>query len=281
MRTLAPMVQSADGTVRRDSETLPGALREQLDVLRKLDTAGLGEGAGYKILRRAVPRRGNEHFMLAMIPERGHVIDARSQAMLTALNPAIREAVLRLDLPLVAHEPILAQIVEEQSLGYVCVSLGGALLEANRRAYELILAYRDAAHVQGRRGIMIDFAARARRHSRAGKPWILVAAGRPSVLEVHAHRLACEAHALPEDVVLLMMKETHMPSTGPSQRPSALDQLTPRQREIALLFVSSSRSYKQIADQIGLHDGTVRKHAETIYRVLGVHSRGDLAQRLR
>src|SRR4051812_40906044 len=49
--TLTPLIASRPGTLWRDSETLRGAQREQLEVLRELDGAGLGEGAGYKILQ--------------------------------------------------------------------------------------------------------------------------------------------------------------------------------------------------------------------------------------
>jgi hypothetical protein len=124
-RTLAPVIRSGAGGLWRDSETLTSAMREQLEVMGKLDGAGLGEGAGYKILERAAPRRCAEHFMLALLMDRGELVPPRAAALLAALNPAIRDAVLRLELLLVARESILAQVVAEQALGYVCLARGG------------------------------------------------------------------------------------------------------------------------------------------------------------
>src|SRR6185503_10739949 len=102
------------------------------------------------------------HYMLALLMARGEVVPWRSQALLAALNPAIRAAVLRLGLVLLAREPILTQIVEEQSLGYICISRTGEVLEANRRAHHLVTRYQRAAGVEGRRNAMTDFATRAR-----------------------------------------------------------------------------------------------------------------------
>src|SRR5689334_19871302 len=50
-RALAPMISSRPGKLWRDSETITGAQREQMKVLRMLDDANLGEGAGYKVLK--------------------------------------------------------------------------------------------------------------------------------------------------------------------------------------------------------------------------------------
>ena len=57
--------------------------------------------------------------------------------------------------------------------------------------------------------------------------------------------------------------------------------LTERQREIAGLLAGSGLSYKEIAGRIGITEGTVRKHVEHIYRAAGVHSRAELAMKLR
>ena len=55
-----------------------------------------------------------------------------------------------------------------------------------------------------------------------------------------------------------------------------LERLSTRQREIASFLVSSGLSCKQLADRLGLSEGTVRKHTEQIYRALHVHSRPEL-----
>jgi DNA-binding NarL/FixJ family response regulator len=93
---------------------------------------------------------------------------------------------------------------------------------------------------------------------------------------VNTHRLAKETHALHEDVLLVVMREVFAlpPSMGEPQR---LAGLTSRQREIALLVGRTGASYKQIAEQLSLHETTVAKHVENIHRLLGVHSRAELA----
>jgi DNA-binding CsgD family transcriptional regulator len=275
--TLAPVISSEAGGLWRDSETITGEQREQLDVLRMLDRAGLGEGAGYKVLERPIPWQGVEHFMMALLMERGVPVPSRSQALLAALNPAICAAVLRLGLLLVAREPLLAQIVEEQSLGYICVSTRGAVLEANRRAHHLVMRYRDAGGITGRLRAMADFAARARDATASRQAWYLTGSDPPSLLEVNAHRLAKETHALPEDVFLLVMKEIPAPPLPAGPLPVLLlARLTPRQREVALLLARTGLSYKQIAEQLSLTEATARKHGENVHRVLGVHSRAEL-----
>ncbi len=273
-RTLEPVVSSRAGDSWRDSETLTGAQREKLEVLRKLDMAGLGEGAGYKILERPTPWHGLEHYMLALLMERGQLVPARSQAMLAALNPAIRAAVLRIGVMLLARSSILAQLVEDDLTGYVCISLTGEVLEANRRAHELVTRYRDVAGIEGRRKVMTEFATRAREKTSEQRTWRLTAAPLRALLEVRAYQLAKESHALPEDVVLVMMKEVVAPlAVTPAREPAVLEKLTPRQREIALLLACSGGSYKQIADKLSLSEGTVRTHVEDVYARLGVHSR--------
>jgi DNA-binding CsgD family transcriptional regulator len=274
-RTLAPIVSSRAGDLWRDSQTITGAQREELEVLSKLDVAGLGEGAGYKILERATPWSGPEHYMLALLMERGQAVPERAQAMLAALNPAIQAAVLRIGLMLVARSSILTQIVEDDLNGYVCISRSGEVIEANRRAHDLVMRYRDAAGVHGQRRVITDFAMRAREMTGKQRTWQLVAPTPNALLEVKAYQLAKESHALPEDVVLVMLKEAAM-----YQHP-LLGELTERQREIALLLVRTGDSYKQIAVKLGLSEGTVRTHVEAIYSRLGVHSRAELVTLLR
>jgi DNA-binding CsgD family transcriptional regulator len=278
-RTLGPLILAPAGGLRRDADVITGALRERLTVLRQLSAAGLGEGAGYKIMKRSAPWQGAAHYMLALIAERGEALPPRAEALLRALNPAVREAVLRLGLPLAARDPLLAQIVEEQSLGYLCVALGGAVLEANRRAHQLVMRYRAAAGIGGRRRALAEFAERARDRARRGRPWWLAAASPPALLEVNAHRMARGTHALREDVILLLLKESFPPGSG-AAGPDGLGELTSRQREIALLMVHAGLSYKQIAVRLDLSVATVRTHVEHVYRALGVHSRAELSARL-
>ena len=67
----------------------------------------------------------------------------------------------------------------------------------------------------------------------------------------------------------------------PPRRSAPLTGLTVRQVEIARLLAESGFSYKQLADRLDISEGTMRKHAENIYRVLRVHSRAELSLKLR
>lgn len=278
-RALAPVVSSKPGKLWRDSDTLRGVQRKQIEVLHKLDKAGLGEGAGYKILERRIPRYEVEHIMLALLMERGMRVPARSEVMLAALHKAIRAAVLRLSLPLLAHQSIYSQIVAEQSLGYICLSLTGRVIEANRRARHLIDRYKTEAGIRGLRGAVEAFAMRAQQHAKNGQPWQLRSHDSPSLLQVDAHRLAKETHVLPEDTLLLCMREVPEPPSA-NGRP-ALGKLTPREQEIALLLVQSGRGKKEIASQLEISANTMRTHTVNIYKKLEVGTRAGLIVRLR
>lgn len=56
---------------------------------------------------------------------------------------------------------------------------------------------------------------------------------------------------------------------------SALPDLSARQREV-LVGIARGRSYRQIAEELGVSPHTVKTHAERLYERLGVHSRPAL-----
>jgi two-component system nitrate/nitrite response regulator NarL len=58
--------------------------------------------------------------------------------------------------------------------------------------------------------------------------------------------------------------------------PQAMEQLTPREREI-LCLLAEGQSNKVIARNLGISDGTVKLHVKAILRKLGVHSRVEAA----
>jgi RNA polymerase sigma factor (sigma-70 family) len=51
--------------------------------------------------------------------------------------------------------------------------------------------------------------------------------------------------------------------------------LSPREREVVRLL-RAGKSYKTIAQHLGIHEGTVRTLVERAYRKLGVSSRYEL-----
>jgi len=50
---------------------------------------------------------------------------------------------------------------------------------------------------------------------------------------------------------------------------------------VAALLVRTGLSYKQIAAELHVREGTLRTHAEHVYRAVGVHSRAELTVALR
>jgi DNA-binding NarL/FixJ family response regulator len=74
--------------------------------------------------------------------------------------------------------------------------------------------------------------------------------------------------------------ETRASPRAPAER-GASSVLTPRQRDVAALLVETGLSYKEIAARLDRSEGTIRTHAERIYRAFGVHSRHELTVALR
>ncbi len=273
---LLPLLLSSPGKLWRDSMTVRGAQREALDVLRVLDNEGLGEGIGYKLIVRPSLFYGEEHIMLALILERHAAISDRTEVLLNAIHAPLRDAVLRRSLPLIAHQSILSQIIEEQSLGYICLSSAGAVREANWRARALVERYRDRAGITGSRGALETFATRARCEARGGQPWLLNAHDARSTLLVDVSSLAKETHVLSEDLHMIVMRELlHERAAG-----AELSSLTEREQEVCLLLARTALDQKHIADKLAISRGTVRKHVENIYRKLCVTSRQELTARV-
>ena len=49
--------------------------------------------------------------------------------------------------------------------------------------------------------------------------------------------------------------------------------LTPRQIEVAMELAATGATNAQLARRLGISEGTVKKHLETVFAVLGVESR--------
>lgn len=271
---LGPILAARPGTLLRDADTIHGEMREQLEALRALGAYGLGEGGGYKVVERTSPAHGPEQVMLTLLTARGDVIPERSKAMLAVLNPAIEAAVRRTELPFAAHRPLFAQMIEAQDQGYVCLSLGGSVLESNRRAHELALRYHARAGIIGQRRALADLAYHAVARPRAAGPWRIRGRDRVSTLQIHVLHLRKEVHALTEDVLLVTMLEW-APTLDPRVA-EGLARLTVRQRQIALRLARGGMGAKEIAAELGISPRTVSTHTTAIHEALGVHSRAEL-----
>jgi DNA-binding CsgD family transcriptional regulator len=277
-RVLAPLFSSRPGELQRDSETVTGSWREELDVLRKLRDSNLGEGAGCKLLERATVRDGEEHFLLAIIMERNKLLSPRSRVMLAALTPAIADAVLRIRLPLVQSEPLYAQLMAERATGYLCVSRSGSTIAANSRAHELVTRFRAAMGIQGRRGAVGELAARAWGLYGQPRTWRLDGDGPPSLLHVTTHVLDDESHDLQEGILLVVLEEILLPKCRADE---LIEQagLTPMEKKVARLLAHTPLSHKQVAVELSSETRTVETHAYRVYqklRKLGAGGRLEL-----
>lgn len=74
---------------------------------------------------------------------------------------------------------------------------------------------------------------------------------------------------LPQEVLLSHVKQ---PQTSEPRKGQTVHKLSPRQKEV-LNLIASGKSNKQIADQLGLSDGTVKTHISAILKKLNTKNR--------
>ena len=86
--------------------------------------------------------------------------------------------------------------------------------------------------------------------------------------------LAGETVVAPE-LTMVLAKAVVQGESSPASS-TAMDQLTPREREI-LCLLAEGQSNKVIARNLGISDGTVKLHVKAILRKLEVHSRVEAA----
>jgi DNA-binding CsgD family transcriptional regulator len=233
-----------------------------------------------------VPRSyDREHNTIWLFPERGQrSLTSRERQMLEALHAEIRAAVERMRLPFLPQNSLLAQILAEERAGYVLLRRDGSLLECNHRAFVLAHRYAPTGAGGNRYDKLSHIIRQAHETQSAGAfaaRYIRRADG-ASFLEVNQHKLAKEHNSLPEDATLIQLREMpiHLEPIKP-ERHAALETLSPRRREVATLLANSSFSYKEMAHELGLSEGTVRKHTEQVYRAVGVRSRAELVALLK
>ena len=277
-RIMSPLVPASPGDLIPDRTALTGPLRDQVALLDVMRGAGLGESAGYKVAVRPTPSGRTEHRFLTLALDGDAAFTAADRELFRLLQPQIDATLSRMDVPLVASEPILAQIVEEGRLGYLCTSYAASIVELNARAHELSHAYLSAARVEGGRGWLGRFADRMLAETTGGQTWHLPRPDGCASLAISAFHLTKGTHAVAEPLVLLLLREEAAALFLPG---GAAEVLSPRQREVGLQLARTGRSYKEIAAHLGISEGTVRKHVEHVYRAFGVSSRAELQARLR
>lgn len=275
---MAPLVPATPGELISDTSTITGPFREELELLRVLHTAGLGESGGYKVSARTTLSGKPEHRFLTFALDGGETFTPRQRALFRVLQPTVEATLARMEVPLVASEPIFAQIIEDRRIGYLCLSKQHTIVELNERAHELVFRYLEGAHVEAGRGCLQRFADKALVETAGGRAWQLYLHGGAAGVEITTHRLAKEMHHTGEDLTLVMLSETEL---VPPPHVLVRASVTERQLEVAHLLATTGLSYKEIADRLGIAEGTVRKHVEKVYRAFGVRSRPALAFKLR
>lgn len=264
------------GSLINDRKAVTGKFRKELELIERVRAERLGESAGYRVSTRPTAGGGMELSFITLALDGKKLFTPAQAEDLALLQPAIRAALDRMRVPLIPSEPILAQIVAEQSIGFMCLAKGGVIIEANQRMHTFVERYGEAAGVTLGRHALSEFAQRAVLETRGRPSWPLSCDEGRIWAEVTTHHLAYEAHAISQPLVLVMLREQML--RAPPPRPRILD-LGPRQGKIASLLIDTGMSYKEIAAHLRIGPGTVRSHVEDIYRRLDVHSRAELTSR--
>lgn len=274
VRMMAPITVVDPGSLVSDRVAITGKFRDELELMDILASAGLGETAGYKVAARTTFTGQQEHRFITFALEGGQIFTPRQRHLFRLLQPRVEAALARMEVPLLAHEPMFAQIVEASGYGFLALSPTRAIVELNERAHEIVLRYLEPARVPIGRGALARFVDRAADECKGGRPWRLFRPDLGLAVEIRAHHLVKEMHHAGQDITLLMMSEIEI-SMPPTDRA-----LTARQRDVARLLATTSLTYKEIAERLGLAEGTVRKHIENVYRAYDVTSRTALAFKL-
>jgi len=272
---LSPLLHARPGQLISD-QAIQSPHREQIELLHRMRDVGLGEAAGYRVSEAAANGRQDLLFLTFALAA-GELFTPRHHALLAVLRDDIHASLMRLRVPLLPSEPIHAQICEDRHIGFIFMKRGGQCVELNQRARELVSSYHPPARA-GDTSSISAFAQSIIQSQPLGERRILQHVSRERRLEISTHAFPKGTHSLGEDLWLVMMEETMTPRLSDVLKAAGL---TPRQIEIALMLVETGLSYKQMADQLGIEEGTLRKHVENIYRHMGVHSRSELVEKLR
>lgn len=265
---MEPLIPANPGDLISDRTAIISPFRENLRLLKVLGSAGLGESAGYKVAVSTSPSGNPVHSFLTVALDDREVFTPGQSEIFRRLHPMIEEAIARMALPFVAREPFHMQILEEDRIGYMCLSNTGAIIEFNERAQVLARQYSRAARVEGD-GWLLRFAEQVWMKAKGRRTWS-IRQDNGARVEIKVYRIAKEYHPVAQDLLLVELHEIALPCDG----------LTPRECEIAHYLVLTGLSQKQIADKLGISEKTVKNHATSIFECFGVHSRPELIELL-
>lgn len=273
---MSPLLPAAPGTLISDRDALDGAFREQLELLNVLDGAGLGETAGYKV---AEEHRRVGHTMtrfLTLALERGQRFTPEHHALLRALHPQLAAALGLMELPLLPHQALATQILEQQHCGYMCLDRNGTPVESNRRAHCLADDYATALGRTRSRKPLLDFASWLANTIRGGGPWKLWRADHQARLTIQAHHLRKEHYAIGRDLVLVTLTEDRLVDRIRAVAPT----LGGRRLEAACHLAFGGLSNREIADAMNIAKKTVDNHLDAVYAAAGVSNAREFQAKL-
>jgi DNA-binding CsgD family transcriptional regulator len=206
-------------------------------------------------------------------------VSDRERQKVEALHQDILAAIERLRLPILPHDSIRDQMLREQNAGYALFRLNGDLIEHNRQAVMIARQYttNHGDHVRAPLSALLRWAQSTPSPSGFSAQYTMNA-DKTAMLEANLHFITQENHAIAEDAILLVLRTIPIqPTPVQPAKQTILESLPPKQRQIATILVNSGLSFKEIASELQRGEGTVRKHAELVYRALGVRSRAELA----
>jgi DNA-binding CsgD family transcriptional regulator len=262
------MFNAPEGFTARQSDALPVQILEEYAVFSSLRKAGLHSSTGYKVIGERNEYRCHVGFFTIFTENK--TISDENESLLQTIHPHVKDAMLRLSVPLNTANPILGQIIDDQKSGYICTSTNGSILEANERAF--LIAFRYCPNGPPNKAIetLLDAIAKALGKSKSSLVSIPLPTGAP--IRVTVHQLKKSLHGVSQDTQLVMLQHEDLPS----RLEEVIGVLSPRRRELARLLITTNLSLKEIATRMNATEGTARTQRQQVYRTLGVNSRTEL-----
>lgn len=277
---LTPFAEATEvGIGLRDIDVL-GSERHTL-FAELVGRFGLSGAYGMLIARRQTDQDRELECILLFWDTRTTGPTRREAALVGVLHPFVANAIDRARQSRVFPDEPIRRNAQHHQLGLALFGADGTVIAHNQRAIDLASALdtsaaRDRIHSALRRlarrvGIPGETVVGTPRRLAISLP------ERESILDICAHSLPQVSHSSGRDLWVLVLHELDRSGTVRDEaQPSFLQTLPPRQRQVATLLARTGLSYTEIAAQLGLAPGTVRKHAEWAFRRLGVNRRFEL-----
>lgn len=277
--TIGLVLQLPEAKIISDAEVMSERELSELKEFYDYPKHDLEQIFGIKSRVKETPQDTFHETFLFITEKNERGITEKEKTFLNILHPEMINAINRLRLPIISDQDVLHQIIRENNTGYLCLRQNGSVLEANRQAYNLITGFypylaKRPCRVSIREfseGIMQGWATNFPRSV------YIFDSGGGQYLEINRHFLSSLSHNLPEDIILVTLNECLLENNNLLLgNGDWLSILTNREKEIVSLLTSTGLSYKEMAFTLKISFGTMRKHAENIYRKLSVNSRAEL-----